>query len=497
MFIFLFASLLCGSFALQCFLPKKRFFPFIPNSIAQSTRSLSSSLNQITMPKQFLLAVTLGFTSILSAQTIINRDVEIDKMVKEVSADSLQSYIKQMVAFGTRNTLSTQTNPKRGIGAARVWVLNKFNEFAKQSNGRLTATIDTTTYKADGRRIDSTIILGNVVATLKGTDPNDKRIFLISGHLDNMRTNVMDRVNDAPGANDDGSGCAAVLECARVMSKHGFPATIIFITVSGEEQGLLGAAYMANKMKVVNANIEAVLNNDIMGSNNSSETNIIDNTRIRVFSEGLSVLDTGRVARNIRQLGLENDGKARQLARYIKEIGERYVENIEVVMVYRNDRFLRGGDHTPYVENGYAAVRFTEMNENYYHQHQDVRVEKGIQYGDLPEFMDFEYLRKNTAVNLSNLANLAKAPAMPEEVKIDVKKLTNYSYLYWKQPKTGTVKGYYVLMRETTSAVWQKKFFTTELEYKLPYSKDNYFFAVQSVGSDGNESLPVVPGIGR
>jgi len=449
------------------------------------------------MHKQFLSVLAIGFTTFLSAQTIINRDVEIDKMVKEVSADSLQSYIKQMVAFGTRNTLSTQLNPKRGIGAARVWVLSKFNEFAKQSNGKLTAVIDTTTYKADGKRVDSNIILGNVVATLKGTDPNDKRIFIISGHLDNMRTNVMDRVNDAPGANDDGSGSAAVLECARVMSKHSFPATIIFITVSGEEQGLLGAAYMANKMKAANANIEAVLNNDIMGSNNSSETNIIDNTRIRVFSEGLSVLDTGRIARNIRQLGLENDGKARQLARYIKEIGERYVENIEVVMVYRNDRFLRGGDHTPYVENGYAAVRFTEMNENYYHQHQDVRVEKGIQYGDLPEFMDFEYLRKNTAVNLSNLANLAKAPAMPEEVKIDVKRLTNYSYLYWKQPKTGTVKGYYVLMRETTSAVWQKKFFTTELEYKLPYSKDNYFFAVQSVGTDGNESLPVVPGVGR
>lgn len=449
------------------------------------------------MRKHFLLAIAIGFTSMLSAQTIINRDVEIDKMVKEVSADSLQSYIKQMVAFGTRNTLSTQSNPKRGIGAARAWVLNKFNEFTKQSNGRLTAIIDTTTYKADGKRVDSNIILGNVVATLKGTDPNDKRIFIISGHLDNMRTNVMDRVNDAPGANDDGSGSAAVIECARVMSKHSFPATIIFITVSGEEQGLLGATYMANKMKAANANIEAVLNNDIMGSNNSSETNIIDNTRIRVFSEGLSVLDTGRIARNIRQLGLENDGKARQLARYIKEIGERYVENIEVVMVYRNDRFLRGGDHTPYVENGYAAVRFTEMNENYYHQHQDVRVEKGIQYGDLPEFMDFEYLRKNTAINLANLANLAKAPAMPEEVKIDVKKLTNYSYLYWKQPKTVTVKGYYVLMRETTSAVWQKKFFTTELEYKLPYSKDNYFFAVQSVGIDGNESLPVVPGVGR
>ena len=449
------------------------------------------------MRKQILFAITIFLASNLSAQTIINRDVEIDKMVKEVSRDSLELYIKQMVAFGTRNTLSTQANTNRGIGAARVWVLNKFNEFAKQSNGRLTAIIDTTIYKPDGKRVDRPIVLGNVVATLKGTDPKDKRIFLISGHLDNMRTNVMDSTNDAPGANDDGSGSAAVIECARIMSKHNFPATIIFITVSGEEQGLLGAAYMANKMKAANVNIEAVLNNDIMGSNNSSETNIIDNTRIRVFSEGLSVLDTGRIARNIRQLGLENDGKARQLARYVKEIGERYVENIEVVMVYRNDRFLRGGDHTPYVENGYAAVRFTEMNENYYHQHQDVRLEKGIQYGDLAEFMDFEYLRKNTAVNLANLANLAKAPAMPEEVKIDVKKLSNYSYLYWKQPKTGKVKGYYVLLRETTSAYWQKKFFTTATDFQLPFSKDNYFFAVQSVGYDGNESLAVVPGVGR
>ena len=431
------------------------------------------------------------------SQTIINRDAEINKMVKEVSADSLQSYIKTMVAFGTRNTLSTQTNPVRGIGAARNWALQKFNSFAKESNGRLSAMIDTITYKPDGRRVDSAIILGNVLATLKGTDTSDHRLFIISGHIDNMRTDVMNRVDDAPGANDDGSGSAAVLECARVMSKYSFPATIIFEIVSGEEQGLLGAYFMANKARKANWNIEAVLNNDIMGSNNSSETNIIDNTRIRVFSEGLSVLDTGRVATNIRNLGLENDGRSRQLARYVKEIGERYVENIEVVMVYRNDRFLRGGDHSAFVQNGYAAVRITEMNENYYHQHQDVRKENNIQYGDLPEFMDFEYLRKNTAVNLANLSNLAKAPSVPEEVKIQTRKLENYTSLFWKAPKYGKVKGYYILMRETTSAVWQKKFFTTETEYKLPYSKDNYFFAVQSVNETGNESLPVIPSVAR
>lgn len=441
-----------------------------------------------------LLLLAVSFSAIYS-QTIIDRDPEIAAMVKEVSSDSLHSYIKTLVNFGTRNTLSTQTNPKRGIGAARKWVLQKFNEFATASNSRLTAFIDTITYHPDGKRVDSTIILGNVIATLKGTDPNDHRVFIISGHLDNMRTNVMDRVNDAPGANDDGSGSAAVIECARIMSRHAFPATVIFVTVSGEEQGLLGAYYMAKKAKKEGWDIEAVLNNDIMGSNNSSETNIIDNTRIRVFSEGLPAYETEKQAKRIRALGLENDGKARQLARYVKEIGERYVDNIQVVMIYRNDRFLRGGDHLPYVENGFAAVRFTEMNENYYHQHQDVRKENGIQYGDLPEFMDYEYLRKNTAINLANLANLAKAPAMPQNVTVEVKKLSNYTSLHWDKPATGNVKGYYILMRETTSAFWQKKLFTTATSADLPYSKDNYFFAVQSVGEAGNESLPVVPGI--
>jgi hypothetical protein len=427
------------------------------------------------------------------AQTTVHRDKEIQQMVGEVSADSLQHYIKTLVAFGTRSTLSTQHDSRRGIGAAKNWVLKKFNEFARQSNGRMLAAIDNGPFKSDGRRVNRDIVLGNVVATLKGTDPTDTRIFLISGHLDNMRTNVMDSTLDAPGANDDGSGSAAVLECARIMSKHAFPATVIFVTVSGEEQGLLGARVLAEKAKKENWNIEGVLNNDIMGSNNSSETSIIDNTRIRVFSEGLPAYETEKAAKAIRQFGLENDGKARQLARYVKEIGERYVENLEIVLVYRNDRYLRGGDHTPYVENGFAAVRITEMNENYYHQHQDVRTENGIRYGDLPEFMDFEYLRKNTAMNLSTLASLAKAPAMPEEVKVDTKRLGNFTYLTWKAPKSGAATGYYILMRETTSAVWQRKIFTPDLEMRLPYSKDNYFFAVQSVNDSGDESLPVVP----
>lgn len=441
-----------------------------------------------------LLVISIGLTA--RSQTIVQKDPAIEKMVNEVNADSLRSYVLQLVSFGTRNTLSTQTDAKRGIGAARKWVLQKFNEFAKGSGGRLTAIIDTTMLEPS-RRVDKPTLLGNVVATLKGADPNDDRIFIISGHLDNMRSNVMDREGDAPGANDDASGVAAVLECARIMSRHAFPATVVFVAVSGEEQGLLGATFMAEKANKENRNIEAVLNNDIMGSNNTSQTNIINNTKVRVFSEGLPAYELDKNAAAIRNLGLENDGKARQLARYVKEIGERYVHNLEVVLIYRNDRFLRGGDHLPYVQRGYAAVRITEMNENFYHQHQDVRVENGIQYGDLPGFMDFEYLRKNTAMNLCNLANLAKSSGMPQEVQVEVKQLTNYTNLNWKAPKYGKPKGYYVLLRETHWPFWQKKIFTTATSMQLPYSKDNYFFAVQSVSADGNESLPVVPGVAR
>jgi hypothetical protein len=445
--------------------------------------------------KHTITVIALLINSQLFAQIILQRDPEIEQMIKEVSPDSLQSYIKTLVGFGTRNTLSNQSSDTRGIGAARNWVLSRFQNMQKQAQGRLTAFIDTITLAPDGRRVDRNVLLGNVVATLKGTNPNDNRIFIISGHLDNMRSSPTDSTGDAPGANDDGSGTAAVIECARVMSKHAFPATIIFVAVSGEEQGLLGANFMSEKAKKENWNIEAVLNNDIVGSNNSNETNIIDNTKIRVFSEGLPAFETEKNAANIRMLGLENDGKARQLARYVKEVGERYVDNLQIVMIYRNDRFLRGGDHTPYVQRGYAAVRFTEMNENYTRQHQNIRTENNIAYGDLEMHIDYEYLRKNTAMNLANLANLAKAPAVPDSVKMDVKKLSNSSYLFWNKPKSGTVKGYYVLIRETTSAFWQKKIFTTATAVVLPYSKDNYFFAVQSVNESGNESLPVVPGV--
>lgn len=449
------------------------------------------------MRKLIVVASLFVCIQSISAQEIINRDPTIEKMVLQISSDSLQSYIHQLVAFGTRQVMSTLTEKQRGIGAARLWVLSKMNSFAKNSNGRMTCYLDTTTLQPDGKRIDKPTNLGNVMAVLKGTDTADHRIFLVSGHLDSRVTDVMNRTSDAPGANDDGSGVANVLECARVMSQQQFSATVIFVAVSGEEQGLLGSGFLAEKAKQQNWDIEAMLNNDIMGSNNSSETKNIDNTTVRIFSEGIPAFEAEKSLNIIRSLGLENDSKSRQLARYVKEIGERYVDNLKIMLVYRSDRFLRGGDHTPFLQRGFAAVRITELNENFNHQHQDLRMENGIEYGDLEKFMDFEYLRKNTAMNLSTLSNLAKAPSMPQNVKVDVKNLTNHTVLSWSKPKTGNVKGYYILMRETSSPVWQKKIFTTSLNADLLYSKDNYFFAVQSVNEAGNESLPVMPSVGR
>jgi hypothetical protein len=371
--------------------------------------------------------------------------------------------------------------------------LDKFKSFEKDAKGRMSSEIERYIIPADGRRILQDSPGANVVATLKGTNPNDNRIFIISGHLDSRNKDVMDVDGIAPGANDDASGVAAVIEAARILAKSNFSATILFVAFAGEEEGLKGATYMADKAKADGLNIVAVLNNDIVGNSNSSETNISDNTKVRIFSESIPLAETEQEAQIRRAINAENDSKSRQLARYIKEIGERYVDQMEVKLIYRSDRFLRGGDQTPFMRNGFTATRMSEMNENFYHQHENVRIEDGIHYGDLPEFMDFEYLRKVTAINLSTLAALSNSPDVPQEVKIDVRGLSNKSMLMWTAPKIGKAVGYYVLMRETSSPVWEKKFYTTETSLTLPYSKDNYFFAVQSVSATGEESLAVIP----
>lgn len=436
-----------------------------------------------------LLVFFLSYSSF--SQTIVHRNPTIQEMVNQISADSLEHHVRSLASFSSRHTLNT--DEEQGMPAAQRYVLDKFNAYASQSNGRMTAKIEKFTIPADKRRVLTDSPGANVIATLKGSNPNEDRIFIISGHMDSRNKDVMDTDGLAPGANDDGSGTAAVIELARVLASHEFSATILFIAFTGEEQGLKGATYVADKAIEENWNIAGVLNNDIIGNSNSSETLIKDNLKMRIFSETIPLLETEEEANIRRYTNAENDSDSRQLARYIKELGERYVDHFEVKLIYRSDRYLRGGDQTPFARNGITAVRMTEMNENYLHQHENVRVENGIQYGDLPEFMDFEYLRKVTAVNLASLASLANSPAVPQEVQIDVRQLSNKSRLLWKAPEVGNVKGYYVLMRETSEAMWQQKFWTSETELILPYSKDNYFFAVQAVAETGEESLPVFP----
>ena len=437
------------------------------------------------------------FVPFIVFSQVRSKDDEIKKYVSEVNSDSLKNYINKLVGFNTRHTLSSIDDQNQGIGAARNWVLKKFKEYAKNSQGRMEVYLQEQDIQPDGKRVDQITNLGNSIAYLKGTDPDDKRIFLISGHLDSRVTDVMDRKSFAPGANDDGSGVSAVIEAARILSRSKFPASVIFVAFSGEEQSLLGSGLLAEKAKNENMQIEAVLNNDMIGNAKSGETNEVNNHTLRVFSEGMPYLDLDKKAMGIRNLGLENDGESRQLARYIKEIAEEYVKKLDVKLIYRNDRFLRGGDHSRFVNYGFPSVRLTEYYENYDHQHQDVKMKNTKQYGDLPEFIDYDYLKKNVAANIAVLANLAKSTAKPEHVEIDVKELTNSTTLHWEKPKSGIPTGYYVLVRDTDSPVWQKKIFTKELSIKIPLSKDNFIFAVQTVNPTGNLSVPVIPAIAR
>jgi Zn-dependent M28 family amino/carboxypeptidase len=444
-------------------------------------------------PNPFCLLFALLFFTQISVAQITVDDPEIKKMITEVKAESLENTVKKLVSFGTRHTLSDTKSKTRGIGAAQQWVKSEFDKYALQSSGRLTSAIDYFTIKADGRRIAVDSQLGNVMATLKGTDPTDDRVLIISGHLDSRVTDVMDAKSDAPGANDDGSGVAAMMELAKIMSKRTFPYTILFVAVTGEEQGLYGARHLAELAKKENWNIIAMLNNDMIGNSLSSGTNLRDNTKVRVFSEATPYLETEDEAKMRKLINRDNDSPSRLLARYIKTTTDQYVDQLEINLVYRNDRFLRGGDHTPFSQNGFTAIRFCEMNENHDHQHQDLRTENEIKYGDLPEFMDFEYLRKIAASNLATLANLASAPKAPTNVGIEVKDLTNFSTLVWKAPEGKKVYGYQVLVRETSDTNWQKSIFVSDTKTTIPYSKDNFLFAVQSIDELGHASLPVFP----
>ena len=419
-------------------------------------------------------------------------DPEIAKMVKEVSAKNIEATIRKLVSFSTRSTLSDQNDPKRGIGAARDWIYGEFQKISSDCGNCL--TVEKQSFlQPKANRVPEPTTLTNVVATLKGTTDPD-RVYVISGHYDTMCSSPTNGTCDAPGANDDGSGTAAVIELARVMSKGKFDATIVFMTVAGEEQGLLGSTYFAQQAVEKKMNIEGMLDDDIVGGV-TSQKDSPNRNKVRVFSEGVPTNETEQQARIRRSVGGENDSPSRELARFIKERSDRYLKNFKVWMIYRRDRYLRGGDHIPFLERGYTAVRFTEADEDFTHQHQNVRTENGVFYGDTPEYVDFEYTANVARVNLIALASLASAPAKPKNVGIVTSRLTNDTELKWDANTDADLAGYEIVWRETTAPEWTDSSFVGNVTNFLvkDRSKDNYFFGVRAVDKDGNKSPVVYP----
>jgi len=419
-------------------------------------------------------------------------------MLSEIDARNIERTIRKLVSFGTRNTLSAQDNPTRGIGAARDWLFAEFQRIAAQAGGRM--SVEKQSYLQEAMpppqgRVPEPTIITNVVATLRGTQPaSADRLYVVSGHYDSMCTSPTDAVCDAPGANDDASGTAAVLEMARVMSRQKFDATVIFMAVAGEEQSLLGSTHFAELAKQKGWNIAAMFTNDIVG-NTLGGNGVRDRRTVRVFSEGVPSNETEEEARTRRSVGGENDSASRQLARFIKEVGAAYMPGFKVMMVYRRDRYLRGGDHIPFLERGFPAVRFTGPNEEYRHQHQNVRVEGGIQYGDLPEFVDFGYVAQVARINAAALSSLALAPAAPKGVHILTRRLTNDTDLQWTANAEPDLAGYEIVWRETTSPVWTgaRRVGNVTTYTMAGMSKDNYFFGVRAVDRDGNRSPVTYP----
>ena len=421
------------------------------------------------------------------------------KMLTEVSAKNIEATIRKLVSFGTRSTLSEQDNPTRGIGAARDWLFGEYSKISKDCGGCLDVQKQTFTQPANppprGRFPEATV-LTNVFGVLKGTTDPD-RVYVISGHYDSMCNSPTDAKCDAPGANDDASGTAVSLELARVMSKRKFDATIVFMTVPGEEQGLTGATYYAEQAKQAKMNIEAMFTNDIVGGA-TTRKNLPNRDKVRVFSEGIPLNETDAEARNRKSVGGETDGPSRQLARFIKEQADNYLKSYKfgAWMIYRRDRYGRGGDHSPFLERGYAAVRFTESEEDFTHQHQTPRTENGIIYGDNPEYVDFAYVANVCRVNLAALASLASAPARPKGAAFANNRQSADTELKWEAGKDADLAGYEVVWRDTTSAEWTD---STRAGNVTTFtvrgkSKDNYFFGVRAVDKAGNKSMVSYPG---
>ncbi len=419
-------------------------------------------------------------------------------MLGEVSAARLKQDVAALVAFGTRHTLSETESATRGIGAARRWIKAEMERAAAASGRRgeeaMQVAFDSHRVEPDGKRVTRAVDVVNVVAVLPGSQPQSAaRRYYVVGHYDSRRTDPLDATGDSPGANDDASGTALVIELARVMSKRRHDATLVFMATAGEEQGLLGARAHAAAARAAGVDVRAVLSNDIVGDP-TAPSGAVHRGKVRVFSEAIPEAPAAEALTEMRRLAAESDSPSRQVARHVAEVAMWHALDVQPQLVFRHDRFLRGGDHIAFNAAGYPAVRFTVVEEHYERQHQDVRNEGGVAYGDLPEFVDGPYLAGVTRVNGAALMHLANAPSAPADTRIIVAGLDNDTTLRWSASPEPDVAGYEVMWRDTTSGLWQhSRDVGAATEARLPLSKDNWFFAVRAYDRDGYRSPASFP----
>jgi hypothetical protein len=416
---------------------------------------------------------------------------ELRRILAAVDPARIEANIRKLVSFGTRHTLSTQDDPNRGIGAARDWIAAEMTTYAAASGGQMAVTVPSYIQQPEGR-IDVPTRISNVVATLKGSvDAN--RTYVITGHYDSRVTDVMNRTADAPGADDDASGVAVIMELARVMASHRPDCTLIFAAVAGEEQNLYGSTFLAKQLKDAGANVQGMFTNDIVGSSRADD-GTRDPFSLRLFAQGPPQTEDAATAARRLSIGGENDSPARELARFVTEVAGPTTTQMNIRLIYRLDRFLRGGDNIPFLADGWPACRFTEPNENFAHQHQDVRVENGVQFGDLPEFVDFDYVARVARVNAATLWSLSEAPALPTDVKVDTSVLTNDTRLVWTHGNDANLAGYEVVWRPTINPLWTHVIDVgNTATATINLSKDNAIFGVRAVSTDGFRSPAVFP----
>ena len=438
-----------------------------------------------------LSAILFSFS--LSAQTADSGDQKYYDIINAVSADRIQKDIEKLVSFGTRHTLSDTVSQTTGIGAARRWIKSEFNNISKDCKGCLDVSYIRNIVKGDPKtRIRKDAEIVSVMAVKKGKKyPN--RYIIMSGDIDSRVSDPLNSASTSPGANDNASGMAGTIEAARVLSKYDFESSIIFVGLAGEEQGLFGGKYMAAMAKEKGWDIIGVLNNDMIG-NIEGVNGVIDNRSFRIFSEPTPVTETDQERGRRRFYGGEVDGISRQLARYVHKMTSTYMPEMNPTMIYRLDRFGRGGHHRPFNDAGFAGIRIMETNENYNRQHQDIREENGIKYGDVISGVNFDYAAKLTAVNAINLAGLAWAPPAPTKVEIAGVVAPSTS-LKWETGKDDNLAGYRIYWRDTTEPQWQYSRFVGKVnEFLLEgIVIDNYLFGVAAVAKDGTESQVVFP----